>query len=160
LRIGNNSSNGGGRGTVFGNHAQFGDGKVVVSSAGTHRPACFVSCDFYVMANMRFEINTAGGDLENLTRAVFHDGVVSIRSTQATFNVGRVRVAASGGSLREPQRHQQSRYSDQQEYSLHGILLRFSPCGGLRFHLGFYFAVGPYAERLRVVHRLSSGLGT
>lgn len=35
---------------------------------------------------------------------------------------------------------------------------RFSPCGGLRFHLGFNFAVGPYAEHSRVVHRLSSGL--
>jgi hypothetical protein len=65
------------------------------------------------MAHMRLEINTAGGDLENLTRAVFHDGVVSIRSTQATFNVGRVRVAASGGSLRKPQRHQQDRYNHQ-----------------------------------------------
>ena len=75
------------------------------------------------MANMRFEINTAGGNLENLTRAVFHDGIAAIRSTQATFNVGRVRVAASGGSLRKPQRYQQGRYSDQQEYSLHGILL-------------------------------------
>jgi len=28
------------------------------------------------------------------------------------------------------------------------------------FHLGFDFAVGPYREHLRVVHQLSSGLGT
>jgi hypothetical protein len=112
------------------------------------------------MAKMRLEINTAGGDLENLTRAVFHDGVVSVRSTHATFDIGRVGVTASLGSLRKPQRHQQGRYNDQQEYWFHGILLRFPPCGGLRFHLGFDFAVGPYAERLRVVHRLSSGLGT
>jgi hypothetical protein len=117
LRIGNNSSIGGsgGRGTVFGNHAQFGDGKAVVSRAGTHGRAGFVSYEFYVMAHMRFEINTAGGDLENLTRAVFHDGVVAIRSTQATFDVGGVRVAASCWRLRKPQRHQQSGYSDQQE---------------------------------------------
>jgi hypothetical protein len=52
---------------VFGNHAQFGDGKAVISSAGTRGPTCFVSCEFYVMAKMRLEINTAGGDLENLT---------------------------------------------------------------------------------------------
>ena len=62
------------------------------------------------MAQMWLEINTAGGDLENLTSAVFRDCVVAIRSTQATFNVGLVRVAASGGSLRKPQRHQHGRY--------------------------------------------------
>src|SRR5579864_37695 len=100
---------------------------------------------------MQLEINTAGGDLENLTRAVFCNCVVAIRSTQAAFNSDLVRVAASGGSLRKPHRHQQGRYNYQQECSFHGILLRFSPCGGLRFHLGFDFAVGSYAEYSRVV---------
>ena len=41
------------------------------------------------------------------------------------------------------------------EILFHGILLGFSPCGGLRFHLGFDFAVGPYAEHSRVVQRLN-----
>jgi hypothetical protein len=83
LRIGNAIPNGGrgGRDTVFGDHAQFGDGKAVVSSAGTHGPTCLVPYEFYVMAYMRLEINTARGDLENLTRAIFHDGVVTIRSS-------------------------------------------------------------------------------
>jgi hypothetical protein len=112
------------------------------------------------MAKMRLEINTAGGDLKNLASATFRNCVIAISSTQATLNVGRVRIAASVGSLRKPQRHQQGRYSYQQKYSFHGILLRFSPCGSLRFHLGFDLAVGPYAEHSRVVLRLSSGLGT
>jgi len=109
---------------------------------------------------MQLEINTAGGDLENLTRAVFCNCVVASRSTQATFNTGLVCVVASGRSLCKPRYHEQDRCSHQQEYSFHGILLRFSPCGGQRFHLGFDFAVGPYAEHSRVVHRLSCGLGT
>jgi hypothetical protein len=145
---------------MFGNHAEVGDGKAVTSSIGICGTTCLVSNQFYVMAHMQFEINTAGGDFENLTSAIFRNRVVAIRSSQATFNVGRVRVAGSFGGLRKPQRHQQGRYNHQQQYSFHGILLRFPPCGGPRFHLGFDFAVGPYAERLRVVHRLSSGLGT
>ena len=102
-----------GRGTVVGDHVQFGDGKAVVSGAGTRGPTCFVPNEVYVMAQMRLEINTAGGDLENLTSAVFRNCVVAIRSTQATFNVGLVRIAASVGSLRKPQRHQQARYNHQ-----------------------------------------------
>jgi hypothetical protein len=92
---------------VFGNHAQLGDGKAVISSAGTRGPTCFMPCEFYVMAQMWLEINTAGGDLENLASAVFRNCVVAIRSTQATFNVGR--VAAAVGSLRKPKGHQQGR---------------------------------------------------
>ena len=63
------------------------------------------------MTHMWLEINTAGGDLENLPSAVFRNCVVAIRSTQATFNVGLACVAASVGSLRKPQRHQQGRYN-------------------------------------------------
>jgi hypothetical protein len=86
LGIGNDSPNrgSGGRTTVFGDHAQFGDGKAVVSSAGAHGSTCFVPYESYVMAYVRLEINTARGDPENLTRAVFHDGVAAIRSAQAT----------------------------------------------------------------------------
>ena len=87
---------------MFGNHAQFGDGKAVISRAGIHGRDCFVTCEFYVMAEVWFEINAAGGDLENLTTAVFRNRVIAIRSTQATFDVGRIRVAASVGSLRKP----------------------------------------------------------
>jgi hypothetical protein len=108
---------------MFGNHAQLGDSKAVISSPGTHSPTCFVPYEFYLMAQMWFEINTAGGDLENLTSAVFRNCVVAVRSTQATFNVCLVRVAASVGSLRKPQRRQQGRYKHQQEYSFHKILL-------------------------------------
>src|ERR1700737_1570517 len=125
LRIGNDSSNGcgGGRGTVFGDHAQLGDGKAAISSAGTHGPTCFVTNEFYVMAHMRLEINTAGGDLKNLTSAIFCNCVVAISSTQATLNVGRVRVAARSGVCANPQRQQQGRYNHQQKYFFHGILL-------------------------------------
>jgi hypothetical protein len=98
---------------VFGDHVQFGDGKAVISSAGTHSPTCFVPDELYVMAQMRREINTAGGNLENLSSAVLGNCVVAIRSTQATFNVELVRAAASAGSLRKPQRHQQGRYNHQ-----------------------------------------------
>jgi len=108
---------------VVGDHAQFSDGKAVISSAGTHGLTCFVAYQFYVMAQMCLEINTAGGYLENLTCAIFRNRVVAIRSTQATRNVGLVRRAAS--------------------------------VGGLRFHLGFDFAVGPCAEYSRVVQRLN-----
>ena len=145
---------------MFGDHIQFGNGEAVITSAGTHRSIYLVPCEFYLMAQMCLQINTAGGDLENQTSPIFRNCVVAIRSTQAAFNSSRVRIAACGGSLRKAQRHQQGRYNYQQECSSHGILLRFSPRGALRFHLGFDFAVGPYAKHLRVVHRLSSGLGT
>jgi hypothetical protein len=91
---------------VFRDHAQFGDGKAVISSAGTHCPGGFMSREFHVMAEMCLEIDTAGGDLEKLTSAVLHNCIVAIRSAQATFNVGRVRVAAGVGSLRKSQSHQ------------------------------------------------------
>ena len=69
MRIGNDSPNGGSgcRDTVFGDHAQFVNGKAVVRRAGTHGSTYFVAYEFYVMAYMQVEINTAGGDLENLT---------------------------------------------------------------------------------------------
>jgi hypothetical protein len=63
---------------VFGDHAQFGDGKAVVGRAGTHSSTYFVPCEFYLVAHMRLEINTAGGDLENLTSAVFFNCVVAL----------------------------------------------------------------------------------
>jgi hypothetical protein len=66
--------------------------------------------EFYVVAQMRLEINTAGGDLENLTSAVLNDCIAALRSTQAAFNVGRARVAAGVGSLRKSQSHQHGRY--------------------------------------------------
>jgi hypothetical protein len=91
---------------VLGNHGQFGDSKAVISNAGIHRSTCFVPYEFYRMAQMCLEINGAGGDLESLSSAVFRHGVVAFRSTQATVNAGLVRVAASCGSLRKPQRHQ------------------------------------------------------
>jgi hypothetical protein len=98
---------------VVGDHVQFGDRKAVISGAGTHRSTCFMACEVYVMAEMRLEINTAGGDLENLTCAIFRNCVVAIRSTQATFNVGLGSIAASVGSLRKTQRCQQARYNHQ-----------------------------------------------
>jgi hypothetical protein len=120
---------------VFGDHVQFGDGKAVISSGGTH-PTCFVPNESYVMAQMLLEINTVGSDLENVARTVFHNCVVTIRAPQATLN-GLVSIAARRGSLCKPKRDQQGRYNDQQECSLHGILRGFSPCGGLKFRLGF-----------------------
>jgi hypothetical protein len=66
--------------------------------------------EFYAVAHMCLKVNRAAGDLENLARAVFDDRIVAIRSTQASFNVGWVRVAAGGGSLRKPERDQQGRY--------------------------------------------------
>jgi hypothetical protein len=89
------------------------------------------------MAHLWLEINSARGDLENAAGVVFHNRVVAIRATQATLNVGLVCIDARRGSLGKPQRDQQGRYDDQQECSLHGILRRFSPCGGLKFRLGF-----------------------
>jgi hypothetical protein len=121
---------------VFGDHVQFGNGKAVISSGGTC-PACPVPDEGYVMAQMWLEINTAGGELENAASVVFHNCVVTIRATQATLDVGLVCIGARRGSLCKAQRDQQGRYGDQQECSLHGILRRFSPCGGLKFRLGF-----------------------
>jgi hypothetical protein len=89
------------------------------------------------MAQMWLEINTAGGDLENAAGAVLHNCVVAIRATQATLDVGLVCIGTRRGSLCKPQRDQQGRHNDQQECSLHGILRKFSPCGGLKFRLGF-----------------------
>jgi hypothetical protein len=71
-----------------------------------------VRYEFYLMAQMCLEINGAGGDLESLSSAIFGNCVVAFSSTQATVNAGGVRVAASGRSLRKPQRHQ--RRHDQQ----------------------------------------------
>jgi hypothetical protein len=94
---------------VFRDHGQFGDGKAVIGSAGTHGSTCLVPYEFYIVAEVWLEINTAGGDLENLTGTVLRNRVVAIRSTQAALNVGLVCVAPSIGSLRKPQRHQQDR---------------------------------------------------
>jgi hypothetical protein len=95
---------------MFGDHAQFGNRKAVVRCAGTHGSAGFVSDKFYVMAHMGLEINSAGGDLENLTAAVFRNREVAIRSPQAAFHRDRVRIAAGGGSLCKSQGHQHGRY--------------------------------------------------
>jgi hypothetical protein len=110
---------------VFGDHVHFRDGKAVLSSTR------FVPDEVYVMAQMRFEIRTAGSDVEDLASVVFRNGVVTVRTTQAAFSVDLVCIAARGGSLCKPQSDQQGRYNDQQEYSLHGILREISPCGGL-----------------------------
>ena len=61
------------------------------------------------MAEVWFEINAAGGDLEDLTTAVFRNRVIAIRSTQATFERGWIRITGSVGSLCEPERHKQGR---------------------------------------------------
>jgi hypothetical protein len=63
---------------VVGDHVQFRDGKTFISSTGTHGPTCFVPNECYVMAHMWLEINTGGGDLENLTCAIFYNCVVTI----------------------------------------------------------------------------------
>jgi hypothetical protein len=110
----------------------------------------------YVMAQMWLELDTAGSDLENVASVVFHNGVVTIRATQATLNVGLVCIDARRGSLCKP-RDQQGRYNDQQECSLHGILRRFSPCGGLKSRLEFDSASDSDVEPLRLS---GSGLRT
>jgi hypothetical protein len=109
------------------------------------------------MTHMGLEIDTAGSDLENVASVVLHNCVVTIRATQATLNVGLVCIDARRGSLCKPQRDQQGRYNDQQECSLHGILREFSPCGGLKFRLGFDSASDSNVEPLRVP---GSGLRT
>jgi len=135
-RAGSGSGRSSGRSAVFGDHVQLGDGKAVVSSGGT-RPGRSVPDEGYVMAQMWLEINTARGELENAAGVVFHNCVVPIRATQATPNCGLVCIDARRGSLCKPQRDQQGRCDDQQECSFHGILRRFSPCGGPKFRLGF-----------------------
>jgi hypothetical protein len=106
---------------VFGDHVQFSDVEAAIGSGGT----CFVPDESYVMAQMWLEINTAASDFENVASVVLRNCVVTIRATQATLNVGLVCIDARRGSLCKPQRDQQGRYNDQQEYSLHGILRRF-----------------------------------
>jgi hypothetical protein len=98
---------------------------------------------------MRLEINVAGSDLEIAAGVVFQDCVITIRPIQATFDAGLVCSVARRGSLCEPQRDQQGRYNDQQACSLHEILRRFSPCGGLKFRLGFDSA-SDFSRRTRV----------
>jgi hypothetical protein len=65
------------------------------------------------MAQMWLEINTAGGDFENLKCAIFRNCKVAIRSAQATFNVSLTRIGVRDGSLRKTQRYQQARYNHQ-----------------------------------------------
>jgi hypothetical protein len=89
------------------------------------------------MVQLWLEVNTAGSDLENVAGVVFDQCVVTIRATHATSNGGLIRIAARRRGLCKPQRNQQSQYNDQQACSLHGILRRFSPRGGLKFRLGF-----------------------
>ena len=108
------------------------------------------------MAQMLLEIDSVGGDLENVARAVFHNCVVTVRAPQATLN-GLVCIDARRGSLCKRQRDQQGRYNDQQECSLHGILRGFSPCGGLKFRLGFDTASDSDVEPSRLS---GSGLRT
>jgi hypothetical protein len=110
---------------VFGDHVQFRDSNAVLSRI------CFLPDEFHVLAHVRLEISTAGSYIEDLASVVFRNRVVAVRATQATFNVHLVCIAARRGSLCKPQRDQQGRYNDQQEYSLHGVLREVSPCGGL-----------------------------
>jgi hypothetical protein len=102
------------------------------------------------MVQMWLEVNTAGSDLENVAGVVFDQCVVTIRATQATLNSGLIRIAARRRGLCKPQRNQQSQYNDQQACSLHGILRRFSPRGGLKFRLGFESASDSGVEPLRL----------
>ena len=87
---------------MFGDHAQLGDGKAVVSGAGTDRAICFVSRESYVVAQLWLEINTTGSDPENLTSVVFRNCVVTIRAPQATLDVGLVCIAVRCGNLSKP----------------------------------------------------------
>jgi hypothetical protein len=63
---------------VFGDHAQFVHRKAVVRGARTHGSRGFVSHEFYVVAHVRFEINRAAGDLENLAGTVLDDCKVAV----------------------------------------------------------------------------------
>jgi hypothetical protein len=109
------------------------------------------------MAHMGLKIDAAASDLENVARVVLHNCVITIRATQATLNVGLVCVDACRGSLCKTQRDQQGRYNDQQQCSFHGILRGFSPCGGLKFRLGFDSASDSGVEPSRLS---GSGLRT
>jgi hypothetical protein len=129
---------------VFGDHIQFGDGEAVIRSTR------FVPDEGYVMAHMGLKIDAAASDLENVARVVLHNCVITIRATQATLNVGLVCIDARRGSLCKPQRDQQGRYNHQQQCSLHGTLRRFSPCGGLKFRLGFDSASDSEVEPSRL----------
>jgi hypothetical protein len=61
------------------------------------------------MAEMGLEVDTAGSDLETVTRVVLHDCVITVRATQTTLKVGLVCIDARRGSLCKPQRDQQGR---------------------------------------------------
>jgi hypothetical protein len=93
---------------VIGDHLQVSDGKAVVSSGsrGGTCPTCSLPDEAYVMAKMWLEINTASADLEKVSSLVFQDCVVTVRTAQATLDVGLVCIAASRGSLRKTQRGQ------------------------------------------------------
>jgi hypothetical protein len=95
---------------VIRDHVHLGDSEAVISSAGTYGSACFVTCEFYVVAHVGLEINSAG-ELENLTTAVFRNCVAAIKSTQAALNADLVRVTARVGSLGKPEARQQDRYN-------------------------------------------------
>jgi hypothetical protein len=58
-----------------------------------------MSDECYFVAQMRLEINSADRDLENIPSVVFHNRVVRIRTTQATFDVGLFCFCARYGSL-------------------------------------------------------------
>jgi hypothetical protein len=105
---------------MFRNHTQFGDSKAVIGRRGTRGHTFFLPCDFHVVAHMGFEINTAGGDLENLPRAVFCKRVGTIGSAQTTTDIHHVGVAACVRSLGKSQGHEQGRYNYQQKYIFHG----------------------------------------
>jgi hypothetical protein len=46
-------------------------------------------------------------------------------------------LGLAAGACANPSATSRANYSDQQECALHGILRSFSPCGGLKFRLGF-----------------------
>jgi hypothetical protein len=135
---------------VFGDHFRFSDGKAVICSAGTRSGTGFESDQGYALTQKRLKVNAAGSELEIVAGVVFGQGVVTVRAAQATLNASWGWIAACRGSLCESQRDQQSRYNDQQACSLHEILRRFSPCGGLKFRLGFDSASNSHVEPLRI----------
>jgi hypothetical protein len=100
---------------------------------------------------MWLQVNSAAADFKSLRCAILRYGVITIRATEASLDTGLVSVAAGGRSLSKRQCDQQNRYNDEQKHVFHRILLRFSPCGALEFHLGFDFASDPYAELARCV---------
>lgn len=126
---------------MIGDHCHVSDGKAVVGSGGRvgTRPTCFLPDQAYVMAKMRLQINTAAPDLEKVSSLVFRHCVATLRTAQAALNRGLSCIGTRRRSLCDAQR-QQGRCNHQQECSLHGILQRFSPCGGRKFRLGFVSA--------------------